>query len=93
MLRVCRLLEAFQIGSAIPETRSCEKGIMVVVETKARSVAVHVDAIEGVRQVVLKDIDESTCADGLFLGAAVMGDGAVAMILNVEQIVESGHSA
>jgi chemotaxis protein histidine kinase CheA len=57
----------------------------------------EVDEILGVRQVVLKPLASEVNSDSLFLGAATLGDGNVAMVLDTGKLVEvamrSGGSA
>lgn len=62
-------------------------GILVVVETKGGEHALHVDEIEGVKQVVLKEVDDFLNTEGIFLGGAIMGDGTVAMVIDIDQFV------
>ncbi|MDG5816634.1 ATP-binding protein [Chitinispirillales bacterium ANBcel5] len=64
------------------------KGIMVVVEGKRELISLYVDSIDGVRQVVVKDIEGLSCTNGCFNGGAVMGDGTVAMVIDIDQLVE-----
>ena len=44
-------------------------------------------AIEAIRQVVLQSIEGLPGADDLFKGGAIMGDGTVAMILDVDKLI------
>ncbi|MBN1911460.1 MAG: chemotaxis protein CheA [Pirellulales bacterium] len=90
-VRICRLTERFG-DEHDGFDNVLERGILVIVETKRESIAVHVDDIEGVRQVVLKDISSAVSGGSLFLGAALMGDGTVALVVDIEQIAASGQS-
>lgn len=87
LLRVRSLAECFgrRTGTAPDMLRD---GILVVVETKSQPIAVHVDAIEGVRQIVLKNIEGLLERNQLFAGGAIMGDGAVAMVLDTDRIAD-----
>ncbi len=60
----------------------CTEGIIITAETKGGVVALKVDNIENVRQVVLKEIggiDNEMC-----LGGALMGNGQVAMVIDID---------
>jgi len=87
MLPVSRLSDRFGMGRNGRGASTLRDGILVVVEMKPRPVAVHVDGIEGVRRVVLKEIDGlREGEEGLFLGGAVIGDGSVAMVVDLDRI-------
>jgi len=62
------------------------EGTFIVVESNSESIALHVDEVIGIKRVVLKNIDGLDIAADLFMGGAVMGDGTVAMVLDVDQI-------
>lgn len=90
LLPVSRLSDRFGARREDHPGLALHEGILVVVETRDRPIAVHVDEIEGVRRVVLKDIDGlDGGGSGLFLGGAVIGDGSVAMVVDVEQIARA----
>jgi two-component system chemotaxis sensor kinase CheA len=78
LLRILRLARVLQLS----ETTS--GGIFVILTAKGPYTALLVDQIEGVRQVVAKQVDGIT--NDCFQGAAVMGDGSVAMILDVDRL-------
>ncbi len=65
---------------------------LVIVEAQRKVAAVGVDEIDGVRQVVLKNIDGLLENEDYFLGGAVMGDGSIALVLNAERIVGGMHA-
>ena len=62
------------------------QGIMVVVETKKGNIALHVDKIEGVQQIVLKEIEGLMNESSIYRGGAVMGDGSVAMVVDMDKL-------
>lgn len=63
------------------------QGSIMVLAAEGQRVALHVDALEGVRRVVLKALEGLEQGDGLLDGGAVMGDGHVALIVNVEKLL------
>ena len=85
LLRVMRLGERLGMVEGQRSALGLDDGILVVVEGAAQTVAVFVDAIEGVRRVVVKDIvGLAKMEKHLFAGGAIMGDGSVALVLDVE---------
>jgi two-component system chemotaxis sensor kinase CheA len=77
----------FRTGPAESHT-----GVAVLVENEsgARSMLL-VDAILGQRQVVIKSLEANYRAVPGVAGATVMGDGRVALILDVEIMVTNAH--
>ena len=69
-----------------------ETGVAVVVETEAGSrAALLFDAIQGQRQVVIKSLETNyQQVDGV-AAATILGDGRVALILDVDAIVSSSR--
>ena len=86
LLRVTSLAEQLGFRSAAAGAAAYREGIMVVLEGSAQTVAVHVDGIDGVRRVVLKDIAGIGQGDGSLVGGAIMGDGTVALVLDVDAL-------
>jgi two-component system, chemotaxis family, sensor kinase CheA len=76
-------------GTDYGSLKSLLDGILVVVQCQGTEFAIHVDSIEDVRQVVLKTVDGLEDTE-IFQGGAVMGDGSVGMILDVDRFVEIG---
>jgi two-component system chemotaxis sensor kinase CheA len=83
------------IGAALgfragpPETDACV-AVLVENEGGARSVLL-VDEILGQRQVVIKSLEANYRAVSGVAGATVMGDGRVALILDVDVMVTDAH--
>lgn len=48
--------------------------------------ALGVDAVEACRQVVLKPLDDIPYDTHLFKGAAIMGDGTVALVVDCDKL-------
>jgi len=61
--------------------------MMVVVEQDAMSVGLLVDRVIGIHQTVIKPLSEMYQDNKSFSGATILGDGTVALILNVEHLV------
>ncbi|MBW8828456.1 MAG: chemotaxis protein CheW [Burkholderiales bacterium] len=66
-------------------------GIMVVVEADGGRVALLVDALLGQQQVVVKNLEANYRKVSDVSGATIMGDGRVALILDVGSLVRSSR--
>ncbi|MEI7927092.1 MAG: chemotaxis protein CheA [Verrucomicrobiales bacterium] len=71
------------------ETRAVvpEDGIIVVVESGDAMRAILVDELIGKQEVVIKSLGDTFQGQNLLAGAAVLGDGSVGLILDVDTIV------
>ncbi|MDY7001133.1 MAG: chemotaxis protein CheA, partial [Thermodesulfobacteriota bacterium] len=78
------LREWFQISGSVP---AVEQG--VIVKARDRHVAIAVDQIVGQRQTVIKNLGKSFGDAKCFSGATIMGDGSMALILDVSSLVEA----
>jgi len=78
------LREWFHIAGSVPDV---EQG--VIVKTRDRHVAIAVDRIVGQRQTVIKNLGRSFGDARCFSGATIMGDGSMALILDVSSLVEA----
>ena len=75
----------FRDTPAVPE-----KGVAVVIETEAGArAALLFDAIQGQRQVVIKSLETNYQQVEGVAAATILGDGRVALILDVDAIVTS----
>jgi two-component system chemotaxis sensor kinase CheA len=68
-----------------------EQGIVVVVESGEATRAILVDELIGKQEVVIKTLGETFSQQSLLAGAAVLGDGRVAIILDVDTLVRLEH--
>jgi two-component system chemotaxis sensor kinase CheA len=88
-LPVVTLYEVFGIPDA--ETQ-LDRGIMVVVEADGSKAALFLDALMGQHQVVIKSLESNYRKVAGVSGATIMGDGHVALILDVAALVQMGKS-
>ena len=70
-----------------------EQGIVVVVESEGTKAALLVDALVGQQQVVIKSLEANYRRVPGVSGATILGDGHVAMILDVATLVDMGRKA
>ncbi len=67
-------------------------GVCLLVESDIGGrVALLVDAIQGQRQVVIKSLEANYQKVDLIAAATILGDGRVALILDVDAVVETGR--
>jgi two-component system chemotaxis sensor kinase CheA len=67
-------------------------GKIVVAMTGGRRIALHVDEIDGLANVVVKRIRGLRgAADDLFKGGALMGNGNIALVVDMEMVATSHH--
>ena len=72
--------------------KTADEGMVVVVHDQRRIIALLVDEIVGQEQVVIKSIKENyEQVDGV-AGATIMGDGTVAMIVDVSALIRMSLS-
>ena len=83
-LPVICLHEVFRIQGAITDW---SKGIMVVLEADGQSAALFIDQLIGQHQVVIKSLEANYRRVPGVAGATIMGDGRVALILDVPMLV------
>ena len=90
-LPVKRLTEFFCI--AANDRRSPEDSLVIVVESeKAGHVGLMIDTIDDRREVVIKSLDQNLHPIRGLGGATILGDGSIALILDIEALVASSAS-
>lgn len=70
------------------------EGILVCVETEGGRIAILVDELVGRQQVVIKTLGKALCMLKEISGGAILGNGDIALILNVDELrplVEPSH--
>ncbi len=63
--------------------QQANESIFVIVEEAGRPYALYVDRIIGMQQVVLKELKGMAMYKKIFTGAALMGNGDVALVLDM----------
>ena len=80
---------AYSLGYAVHITEP-EQGVALLVENEAGTrVVLLVDAIHGQRQVVIKSLESNYRSVPGIAAATVMGDGRVALIIDVDAVVKN----
>ena len=83
-LSIIALHKLFNIETKITEP---EQGILVLLEASGKKIALFVDELIGQHQVVLKSMESNYRRVPCISGATIMGDGRVALILDVAALV------
>ncbi|MEI8255083.1 MAG: chemotaxis protein CheW [Deltaproteobacteria bacterium] len=93
LLPLHRLGRLFRIDDAQTDPM---RAVAVVVESMGRKLALLVDEVIAQQQVVIKPLGAEVASPEFFSGAAILSNGRVGLILNVDRIgglVERGGSA
>lgn len=83
-LPVIRLYDAF---SVTPDSENLEDGLLVIVEGDGHRAGLLVDDLLGQQQVVIKSLETNFKPVNGLSGATILGDGTVALIVDVTGIV------
>jgi two-component system, chemotaxis family, sensor kinase CheA len=85
-LPVVKLCDQFGVE---PDSRSAEDGLLVVVEADGKRVGVLVDDLLAQQQVVIKSLESNFKSVEGIAGATILGDGTVALIIDVPGLIGS----
>jgi two-component system chemotaxis sensor kinase CheA len=86
ILPLLRLHDHFGIE---PESRDPLKSIIVVVEAEGRDHCLMVDRLLGKQEIVIKGLGPTFQENRYLAGAAILGDGRVSLILDVNSLVSN----
>lgn len=89
-LPIIRLFEVFGIET-VPG-KDLSDGLLVVVESEGRLFGVLVDELQGQQQVVIKSLEANFRRVTGISGATILGDGSVALILDMPGVIRHWHS-
>ncbi len=68
------------------------EGVLVIIEAEGKKAALFVDALVGQQQVVIKSLETNFKKIQGISGATIMGDGSVALIIDVPTVIKMGQS-
>jgi two-component system chemotaxis sensor kinase CheA len=85
-LPIIRLHELFGVE---PRARALHEGLVVIAEGDGRRVGLFVDDLLGQQQVVIKSLEANYGHVEGVSGATILGDGSVALILDVTGIIQA----
>ena len=87
--RLSPLLRLYEHFDVIPESKNpTESIIVVVVESDGADRCVQVDQLLGKQEVVIKNLGETFKRNPSLAGGAILGDGRVGLILDVNSLVQ-----
>ena len=81
------LLKVHEVFNTRPKAAGLENGIAVIVEAEGKKTALFVDELLGQHQVVIKSLESNFRKMPGISGATIMGDGRVALILDVAGLI------
>jgi two-component system, chemotaxis family, sensor kinase CheA len=90
ILPLLRLAELFRLEGAKADPT---QALVVVVEGVGRRIGLLVDDVVTQQQVVIKNLGEGLGSTRFLSGAAILSDGQVGLILNVEEIATLVHKS
>ncbi|MGI4845537.1 MAG: chemotaxis protein CheA [Janthinobacterium lividum] len=85
------LIPLYQMFEIAPRITDPSKGIVVILETEGKKAALFVDELVGQQQVVVKNLEANYRKVAGISGATILGDGGVALILDVAALVRSSR--
>lgn len=85
------LIPLYQMFDIEPVHHDPSSGIVVILETEGKKAALFVDELVGQQQVVVKNLEANYRKVAGISGATIMGDGGVALILDVAALVRSSR--
>lgn len=85
------LIPLYQMFEIQPRHTEPSEGIVVILETEGRKAALFVDELVGQQQVVVKNLEANYRKVAGISGATILGDGGVALILDVAALVRSSR--
>ena len=91
-LPIINLAEVVQLPSSQPRGSKAGETICLVVEVDNRRAALLVDGLIGQQQLVVKSLDANLHSVPGVAGATILGDGRVALILDVSAITRTTAS-
>lgn len=89
-LTLVHLRQLFKLDAGVTEAH---QGIVVLIESEGRRLALLVDELVGQQQVVIKSLEANYRRISGISGATILGDGRVALILDAGDLIRSNSTA
>ena len=86
------LVALHEVFNVRPRFTEFDQGIIVILESEGAKTALFVDALLGQHQVVIKSLETNYRRVQGVSGATIMGDGRVALILDVTSLVAAARN-
>src|SRR3569623_683632 len=85
------LIPLYQMFGIEPRFTDPSEGIVVILESDGRKAALFIDELVGQQQVVVKNLESNYRKVTGISGATILGDGGVALILDVSALLRSSR--
>lgn len=85
------LIPLYQMFGIAPRFAEPWEGILVILETEGKKACLFVDELVGQQQVVVKNLESNYRKVAGISGATILGDGGVALILDVAALIRSSR--
>lgn len=82
------IVKLFDIFGIETDSIDVDEGLLVVVESEGKKIAVFVDELLGQQQVVIKSLETNLKQVDGISGATILGNGTVALILDINGVME-----
>lgn len=86
------IVRLYDIFSIAPKTTRLDEALLVVVEHEGQKIGLMVDELLGQQQVVIKSLETNYKRIEGLSGATILGDGTVALILDVGGLIDLSGS-
>ena len=87
------MIRLYEVFGVTPEFADPAQALLVIVEAEGKRVAVFVDELTGQQQVVIKTLEQNYRKIEGISGATILGDGQVALILDIPGLVKLSKMA
>lgn len=85
---IVRLYDTFNV---VPNSMELDHGLLVVVEAEGQKAGLFIDDLLAQQQVVIKSLETNYQKVEGVSGATILGDGTVAMILDISGLINLSH--
>jgi two-component system chemotaxis sensor kinase CheA len=83
------LVRSYDYFGVKPEYTDPWKALLIIVESGGEKLALMIDDLIGQQQVVIKSLDSFITTERAISGAAIMGDGSVALIVDIHGMLNN----
>ena len=81
------LVRLYDYFGTQPDCRNPWEALVIIVESGRDQIAIMVDDLVGQQQIVIKSLGRHITSTRAVSGAAILGDGKVALILDIHGLV------
>ena len=90
--RLVPMVRLYRRFGVTPRSEDPCQGLLIVAETQGRQFCVLVDEVAGKQEVVIKSLGESLRNIAGIAGGAILGDGRVGLILDMDAVFRGSPS-